>query len=85
MLRSNPLDVNFVYVQTSYDDKNYENLRPGFVRIVLFGCFARDSFAQQKHKKLTIILLRHAEKDKAEEEITPDPRLAPPVKSARFD
>lgn len=45
--------------------------------VFLLGFSGDQIFAQQKHNKLTIILLRHAEKDKAEEEITPDPRLAP--------
>lgn len=45
--------------------------------VFLFGLAGEEVFAQRKHKKLTIILLRHAEKDKAEEEITLDPQLAP--------
>ncbi len=45
--------------------------------IFLFGFASEVAFAQQTYNKLTIILLRHAEKDKAEEEITPDPKLAP--------
>lgn len=35
-----------------------------------------DVFAQQKHQKLTIILLRHAEKDKEQESETLDPDLS---------
>lgn len=45
--------------------------------IFLFGIAGNEVFGQQKHRKLTIILLRHAEKDKAEEAITLDPRLSP--------
>ncbi len=45
--------------------------------LFVFGLAGNDVFAQQTHQKLTIILLRHAEKDKEETEITPDPRLAP--------
>ena len=45
--------------------------------LCVFGLAGTNVLAQQKHQKLTIILLRHAEKDKAEEEITSDPRLAP--------
>ncbi len=51
------------------------------VSILIFLCLTGITgdtvFAQKKYNKLTIILLRHAEKDKAEEEITPDPKLAP--------
>lgn len=37
-----------------------------------------DVSGQGKHRKLTIILLRHAEKDLTqEEEVTPDPKLSP--------
>ncbi len=45
--------------------------------LFVFGLAGADVFAQQKHRKLTIILIRHAEKDKAEEEVTADPRLSP--------
>ena len=45
--------------------------------LFVFGLAGTDVFGQQKHRKLTIILIRHAEKDKAEEEVTSDPRLSP--------
>lgn len=45
--------------------------------VILFFNFAAENlFAQQKHRKLTIILLRHAEKDMEENEITSDPKLS---------
>jgi broad specificity phosphatase PhoE len=47
-----------------------------FLFLFLFTFTSQSISAQQKHQKLTIILLRHAEKDKAEEEITLDPRLS---------
>jgi 2,3-bisphosphoglycerate-dependent phosphoglycerate mutase len=42
----------------------------------LLSFAADDVFAQQKNQKLTIILLRHAEKDKEQEAQTLDPSLS---------
>lgn len=49
-----------------------------FLGLFLFTFAAENIFSQQKHKKLTIILLRHAEKDKQDEEFgnSIDPRLS---------
>lgn len=44
--------------------------------LCLFAFTANTVFAQQKHQKLTIILLRHAEKDKEQESKTLDPDLS---------
>lgn len=44
--------------------------------LCLFAFTANTGFAQQKHQKLTIILLRHAEKDKEQESNTLDPDLS---------
>ncbi len=49
----------------------------GFLFCLLFCCASQTVAAQQKYKKLTIVLLRHAEKDLVESEITSDPILAP--------
>lgn len=46
------------------------------IGVCLSAFAANDVFAQQKHQKLTIILLRHAEKDKAQESETLDPDLS---------
>lgn len=48
-----------------------------FLIVLLLSAFTENYvFAQQKHQKLTIILLRHAEKDKEQESKTLDPELS---------
>lgn len=47
-----------------------------FLCLLIFNIAVENTFAQQKHQKLTIILLRHAEKDMEENEITSDPKLS---------
>lgn len=44
--------------------------------LLFFNIAVENTFAQLKHQKLTIILLRHAEKDMEENEITSDPKLS---------
>ena len=44
--------------------------------LFLFAFAGGNVFAQQRHQKLTIILLRHAEKDLSGEENHPDPNLS---------
>jgi 2,3-bisphosphoglycerate-dependent phosphoglycerate mutase len=47
-----------------------------WLSLILFGLANEAVFAQQKYNKLTIILLRHAEKEKADGEDAPDPHLS---------
>lgn len=42
--------------------------------LLLFASACENGFAQ--HREMTVILLRHAEKNKAEEEYSPDPNLS---------
>lgn len=44
--------------------------------LFLFAFVGGNVFAQQRHQKLTIVLLRHAEKDLSGEENNPDPNLS---------
>lgn len=53
--------------------KNFISLLLG---LFLFALAGGNVFAQQQHRKLTIILLRHAEKDLAGDENNPDPNLS---------
>lgn len=46
------------------------------IGLFLFSLANTEIFAQQRHQKLTIILVRHAEKDMAGDETNPDPRLS---------
>jgi phosphohistidine phosphatase SixA len=45
--------------------------------LLLFGLVSDVTYAQQKYRKLTVILLRHAEKEKSDDEDAPDPQLSP--------
>ena len=44
--------------------------------LFLFAFAGENVFAQQRHQKLTVILLRHAEKDLSEEEESTNPNLS---------